>query len=107
MQRVVAVCGGKVCAGERRTEHRALLASLREVDVVTTPCLGVCRGPVAVLDPGGDAVVVEKVRKGKHRRALLDVLEGRPERGPFRSRVVTGKAARRARLEAAGALRRS
>lgn len=106
MAPVVAVCRGKVCAGERRTEHRALLEVLDGFAVVPTPCLSVCHGPVAVLDPGGVAVVVEKVRKAEHRRALLDVLEGRPARTPFRSRVVTGKAARRARREAAEALRR-
>ncbi|MFP5321932.1 MAG: hypothetical protein ACLGIC_08805 [Acidimicrobiia bacterium] len=104
---VVAVCGGKDCARTRRDEHRALLEILADVEVVPTACLDVCDGPVAVLDPTGEApVVVERVRKGKHRRALVDVLAGRPARKPFRSRVITGKAARTARKKAGKALQR-
>ncbi len=108
MAPTVVVCGGKDCARKRPDEHGALSGALDPgADVVPTSCLGICKGPVAVLDPEGDAVVVARVRKPKHRRALLEHLGGSPARKPLRSRVVTGKKAKKARRKALKSLRRA
>ena len=105
---VVVVCGGKDCARKRAEEHRLLLGVLGgDVEVVPTSCLDICSGPVAVLDATGDSpVVVEKVRKGKHRRAVVAHLQGADGGKPLRSRQVRGKAARKAAKKARRSLRR-
>lgn len=105
---VVVVCGGKDCARKRADEHRLLLDVLGDdVEVVPSSCLDICSGPVAVLDVAGDApLVVEKVRKGKHRRAVVAHLQGADGGKPLRSRRVGGKAARKARKKARRSLRR-
>ena len=108
MAPTVAVCGGKDCARKRPDEHGALTGALDPgADVVTTSCLGICTGPVAVLDPEGDALVIAKVRKPKHRRALVEHLGGGPARKPLRSRIVTGGKAKKARRKALKSMRRT
>ena len=97
---VVAVCSGSDCAKDERAAHKALLRGLRDesgIDVVTTKCLKLCHGPVAVLDVRGTPVVVDKLRKPKRRRAAIAAATGDPDAlSSLSSRVVDGKAARRA-----------
>ena len=105
---MVVVCGGKDCARERADEHRLLLGVLGgAVEVVPSSCLDICSGPVAVLDVEGDSpIVVEKVRKGKHRRAVVARLQGADGGKPLRTRRVRGKDARKALKKARRSLRR-
>ena len=72
----VAVCSGKDCARDEREQWRKLVGALDGHDVVTTPCMGLCNGPVAtVMPPSGTPVVLRRIRTGRRRRALLGWLQ--------------------------------
>lgn len=106
--RPVAVCGGSDCAKDERAAHRALVASLLTTGatVTRTKCLGMCHGPVAIVDPlgrHGTPVVVEKLRKPKHRDRLASIVGGADPDGW--KRVVTGKPARKALRKARASVR--
>jgi (2Fe-2S) ferredoxin len=104
---LIVVCAGKDCAGDRRSEFRALLAELSgDVDVVAAKCLDVCKGPVAVIDAEGHApVVVERVRKPGQRRAVRTLATQRRLPKKLQKLVVTGKKGRKAAKKAAKRLR--
>lgn len=93
------LCVGSDCAADERSAHRKLREALcrQEVPVVDAPCLGVCHGPVAVVEPvGSSPVVVRRVRRGRARRAIVEL--GRSGRlGPDATELsVDGKRGRRA-----------
>ncbi len=74
---VVALCTAKDCARKRPGAHVKLRRALTaEADVVDAPCLGVCSGPVAVLDPLGTPVVIAQVRGPSRRAAAVAALLG-------------------------------
>lgn len=76
----VLVCGGPDCAKDRRDDRKALVAACAEAGVAmrSTKCLGLCHGPVAVVvRPAGKPIVVERIRRRRHRRALVAVANGR------------------------------
>ena len=67
----IAICAGSDCAKDRRKDFRRLRDGLRECDVVTTKCMGVCHGPVAVLAADSESpVVIERIRSAKQVKAL-------------------------------------
>lgn len=93
----VAICGGKDC--RKRSECVQLQASLRaacEVRVVS--CLGICKGPVAVVQtPAAAPIVLRKLRKPKLLRDLLKLLlHGDPMSKRLRGRRVRGRKRRTA-----------
>ena len=99
----VAMCTGKSC--RRRDEHGALREELAATDteVVEVSCLGICSGPVVVLQPAGDdAVVLKRLRSKKARRKLCKLSQW-PAKLPrrLRDQMVSGgkrnKALHRAR----------
>lgn len=76
----VVLCGGSDCAQDQRRSHQLLARRLDDVGIefVRSRCLGVCRGPVAVVaDERGSAVVVSKVRsKGRRKRLVAAIASG-------------------------------
>ncbi len=89
----MALCVGKDC--RRHDDFRSLRDALDEsaTDYVRVRCLDCCRSPVVVLDPdSADPTVIERVRSGKHRRALVAVVRDGASLGePLIKRVVNGK----------------
>ncbi|MEM8711958.1 MAG: (2Fe-2S) ferredoxin domain-containing protein [Planctomycetota bacterium] len=105
----VALCCGKDCVKDKG------FAELREAlsercDVRETRCLGLCKGPLVILNaPTCEAslsadvepVVLKRVAKPKQRRDLLKaILDGAPLSERLRRRVVNGKARRSALAKA-------
>ncbi|MEM9711838.1 MAG: hypothetical protein AAGA17_06420 [Actinomycetota bacterium] len=96
----VVLCAGSDCAKDERRAFRKLREAVRQsgLDVVPSRCLGVCNGPVVVVDPVGERpVVLRRVRRGAARRAVIDL--ARSKRSAVRSDdalAVGGKKARRA-----------
>lgn len=99
----VAVCTGKSC--RRRDEHVALRDELAATDaeVVEVSCLGICNGPVVVVQPASDdAVVLKRMRAKKARRKLCKLSQWPAKLpGRLRDQMVSGgkrnKALHRAR----------
>jgi hypothetical protein len=75
---VAYVCTGKDC---RRNEcHGALVEELdASSDVEAVPCQDICKGPVAGVEVGGRVEWFKRVRKGRHRRALVALAHGGAE----------------------------
>lgn len=102
----LAVCAGKDCAKEERKRYRRVLDAMRGVDLVRTPCLGVCEGPVVVIHPLGDTpVVVQRVKKSHVAELRRHVEQGTTPSPSSELRLVTkpkkrAKAAARARRAA-------
>ena len=70
----VVVCRGRECAVDQCNAYRRLVRRLERagIQVARSPCLGVCRGPVAVVvDDRRRAVVVNKVRSKKRQQGLV------------------------------------
>ena len=84
----MALCTGKACwksAGFPELE-RALSEACA---VVTTRCMGECKGLVVVIHPGSaEPIVLKRVRKPKQRRDLLAFL--------FGAKALSGRLTRRA-----------
>lgn len=102
----VVLCGGDDCAVDEVSAHRKLRSALLDagVAVVASPCLGVCHGPVAVVVvPAGQPVVLERLKKKRVRRAVVEAVTGvriddaRLRRHEVTSRKRRRKAVRRAR----------
>ena len=95
---MVALCVGKDC--RRHDDFRSLRTALDESssDHESVKCLDCCRSPVVVLDPdSSEPTVIERVRSGRHRRALVAVVrDGAPLDDSLSKRVVTGKRRRTA-----------
>lgn len=100
----VAMCSGSAC--RKRPEHAELRRQLSsEVELGRFGCVGVCAGPVVVVEPqGARPLVVARVRSAKARRDLLRLVRGRALSDRLRRRIVVGakssKAVRRARRAA-------
>jgi hypothetical protein len=90
---IVAVCAGKDC--RKRGEFAKLRDALDEqCDVTELKCVGLCNGPVVVLDPqGAKPAVYSKLRSKRHRKLLLAVATGdaRARRDLSNRRVSTKK----------------
>ena len=67
----MGLCMGKDCRD--RCEFSLLLSQLGpHCNVVKLPCIDICKGPVAVLDPRGENPrIYRRLRKPKSRRDLL------------------------------------
>ncbi|MEL6894140.1 MAG: hypothetical protein AAFP84_21295 [Actinomycetota bacterium] len=73
------MCAGKDCRKlcEFAKMHDLLAA---RGDVLELKCVGICKGPVVVVNPTSkDAAVFAKVRSKKQRRSILQAAEGSPE----------------------------
>lgn len=91
----ITVCAGSDCARDQRSNFKKLLAELDGSDVVRTKCMGVCHGPVAVVDAAGDRpVVIQRIRSRKQARAVLELATGGGS-APDRLRLVVEKKKRR------------
>lgn len=99
----IAICAGPDCAKDRRKDFRRLRDGLGDCDVVTTKCMGVCHGPVAVLGADSERpVVVQRVRTAKQVKSLRR-LARRGGDVPDRLRQVTKPKKRRKALARARA----
>ena len=74
LPRTLIVCTGKDC---RTSKGFAKVIRLAEAtgDAETTPCQGVCHGPVIGVRCGGDVRWYEKVRSTSMRSLLTDLLD--------------------------------
>ena len=93
----MAICAGKDCRNHEA--YGALCDAVGgEGVVLQIKCLDHCRSPVVVLDPETDApIVLERVRSGKKRRALVGLLRsGAPLPEPLVKSQVTGKPRKKA-----------
>ena len=93
----VALCCGKDCVkDEGFAELREALR--RGCTVRETRCLGVCKGPMVILEPDSKKPrVLKRLRKGKHRRDLLALLfEGEGMSARLQRRLAKGKKRRSA-----------
>ena len=82
------LCNGKSCRGDARERLSAELRAAG-VPVVSSRCLKVCHGPVAVVPVGGRWRVVERIRDKKIREELLRALR-RQRQGRIRRQLVRG-----------------
>ena len=73
---VVAVCAGKDC--RKRCEFEKLREALdQRCDVVELRCVGLCNGPVVVLEPAGpEPAVYSKLRSKRHRKLVFAAASG-------------------------------
>ena len=73
---VVALCAGKDC--RKRCEFVEMREALgADCDVVELACVGLCNGPVAVLDLGSSKpVVYSKLRSKRQRRLVVAAATG-------------------------------
>lgn len=88
---VVAMCAGKDC--RKRCEFAKMHDELAErCDVVDLGCVGICNGPVVVVDPAAEQpLVLSKLRKKQHGRLVSELAtSGSRPGGGLRSHVVTG-----------------
>ena len=95
----VVVCAGSDCAKDERRAFRDLVSSLAGAGatVAKSTCLGVCHGPVVVLDPTGRRpVVVERLRKRKAIRSLVGGLSSSRADVTGGARIVAKKRAKKA-----------
>jgi hypothetical protein len=93
----VALCCGKDCVKDTGfAELRDALT--RDCDVRETRCLGICKGPMAIIGPGAKKPrVLKRLRKRKQRRDLLAVLlDGAPLSNRLKRRLASGKKRRSA-----------
>ena len=73
---IVGVCAGKNC-GERCETVKVRKALGRGCVVVDLKCVGVCSGPVVVVDPAcSKPAVYSKLRTKKQRSLLIDLISG-------------------------------
>ncbi|MEM9607367.1 MAG: hypothetical protein AAGA99_08080 [Actinomycetota bacterium] len=101
----VVLCAGSDCAKDERTAFRKLRDVVRdsELEVVHSRCLGVCHGPVAVIDRAGEEpVVLRRIRRGAARRVVVELARTGRAQGAGEISVA-GKKARRAIRRAAKA----
>ena len=69
------VCIGKDCRCDEG--HKELLAALRGVGKVQrVKCQDLCEGPVAGVEVGGRVEWFEKIRRGRHRDAVVCLANG-------------------------------
>jgi len=104
----IAMCTGKSC--RRRPESSALHDALAgHADVVDTSCLSICKGPVVVVEPRGDApLVLASVRSAKAIRDVSRmVADGRPPSRRLRERAAAGNKRTKAVQRAIRAARRA
>lgn len=75
---VVAMCAGKDC--RKRCEFAKVRGALEaHCDVLEMECVGLCNGPVVVVDPDGPKpAVYSKLRSKQHRKLIVAVAEGNP-----------------------------
>jgi len=73
---VVAMCAGKDC--RKRCEFAKMRDSLdAQCDVVELKCIGLCNGPVVVIDPERPKpAVYSRLRSKRQRSLLLSVVAG-------------------------------
>jgi hypothetical protein len=104
-QALVGWCVGKDCRRDGAAATRRLLE--QHCTIVELPCLDVCSGPIAVIDPTGDRpVVLRKVRSKKVVTDLVDhVVDAAPMSDRLRQRQVAGAKRDKARRRIARALR--
>ena len=74
---VVALCAGKDCA--RRCESAKMRATLEvECVIIDIACVGLCNGPVVVIDAdAGRPAVYTKLRSKRQRRLVLAAARGK------------------------------
>ncbi|WP_040491971.1 (2Fe-2S) ferredoxin domain-containing protein [Ilumatobacter nonamiensis] len=92
----VALCAGKDC--RKRCEAAKIRDSLADgFRVVELKCVGICSGPVAIVDPGSDRpIVYSKLRSKRDRKLLVRAVAGEQgARQELATRSVTKKKARR------------
>ncbi|MFN3258607.1 MAG: hypothetical protein ACE37B_23230 [Ilumatobacter sp.] len=86
----VALCAGKDC--RKRKEFGKLRSELDDqCTVVDLACVGICSGPVVVVNPASkQPLVFAKLRTKRDRRAVIElaVRGGKPTK-PLRSRAVS------------------
>ena len=82
------LCNGKSCRGDAREQLSAELRAAG-VPVVSSRCLKVCHGPVAVVPVGGRWRVIERIRGRKTRARVLGALR-RQRTGRIRRQLVRG-----------------
>jgi len=72
----VGLCAGKACCKRGASvEVRDVLE--RECDVIDLRCVGLCSGPVVVIDPASSKpAVYSKLRTKKHRALLIELVAG-------------------------------
>ena len=90
----VLVCSASHCRGGAQRRLREALCDAG-VEVLTTGCLGVCKGPVAMLPIGDRWEVVSRVR-GKDARARVVDAMTRQRQKALRKRAVRGSRRRKA-----------
>ncbi|MCK9494243.1 MAG: (2Fe-2S) ferredoxin domain-containing protein [Dehalococcoidia bacterium] len=100
----VLVCRGSDCRGDAQERLCESLCAAG-VEVLITGCLGVCKGPVAVIPVGDRWEVVAKVRGKDARRRLLEAIT-RQRQKVVKSRTVRGSRRRKAIAKGAGKLAR-
>lgn len=73
---VVAMCTGKDC--RKRCEFATVRSALDEqFDIVDVKCVGVCNGPVVVVDPhAAKPAVYSRIRSKRERSLLVGVAAG-------------------------------
>jgi hypothetical protein len=88
------LCVGKDC--RRHERHPDLLAELAAAaEVERVPCQDICKGPVAGVEVGGRIEWFKRLRKRRHRRALVDLARGgREVPEPLRERWVPKRGGR-------------
>lgn len=92
----VFVCRGRECLRHPDRSDDLVEAVAAVAHVITTRCLGVCDGPVVVVDDGGQPVVLRRIRSSKRRSQLRRSARRGRLVSALRSRRVRGKKARRA-----------
>jgi hypothetical protein len=71
------VCTGKDCRRDER--HGALVDELGPATALQpVPCQDICKGPVAGVEVGGRVEWFKRLRKGRHRRAIVALAQGGP-----------------------------
>lgn len=89
----VALCAGKDC--RKRCEFAKIRDALdAQCDVVELRCVGLCNGPVVVIDPACDKpVVYSKLRSKRQRKLVIAAAAGdtRARRDLSGRRVATKK----------------
>lgn len=94
------------CRGRREEEWERLWYRLDEAGLCSerSKCLGICEGPVAIVEIGGRQEVVGSLRSGKRQRRMIEaVLRQKRSRLPS---VITGNKRAKALARAARTLAR-
>jgi|GEM_PF-974590 len=73
---VVGLCAGRDCC-KRGASVKVRDVLERECDVVDLRCIGLCNGPVVVIDPASSKpAVYSKLRAKKQRALLIELVAG-------------------------------